>query len=155
MDKWRRFRSLSRAERHVLLRALALLPLTAVGLRLIGFHRWHSLLVRFGAGKSSAAEARGRNSLERAFLAARMVNIAAREGVYRSNCLGQSLVLWWLLRQEGIASELRIGVRKQARRFQAHAWVERSGVVLNDSDEVHKHYAPFDRSIVPVQAERR
>jgi len=84
-----------------------------------------------------------------------MVNIAAREGVYRPNCLGQSLVLWWLLRQEGIASELRIGVRKQARRFQAHAWVERSGVVLNDSDEVHKHYAPFDRSIVPAQAERR
>jgi len=28
--------------------------------------------------------------------------------------------------------------------FQAHAWVERDGLSLNEPDEHHRHYAAFD-----------
>ena len=63
----------------------------------------------------------------------------------------QSLALWWLLRRQGIASDLRLGMRKDASRFEAHAWVEYLGRVLNDRNDVHRRFAPFDRAIVPVQ----
>jgi hypothetical protein len=74
-----------------------------------------------------------------------MVRAAAR-GLGRPTCLVESLALWWLLRREGCAAELRIGVGKLAGRFEAHAWVECNGAVLNDADEVHRHYAGFDSS---------
>ena len=56
-------------------------------------------------------------------------------------------MLWWLAARRGIPAELRIGARKQAGRFEAHAWVEMGNVVLNDSGEAHLHFAPFDGSI--------
>ena len=46
--------------------------------------------------------------------------------------------------RRGIAAELRVGARKDAGRFEAHAWVESSGVVLNDTSESHLHFVPFD-----------
>jgi hypothetical protein len=75
-----------------------------------------------------------------------MVRAAARSGPGRPTCLAESLALWWLLRWQGCIAELRIGVRKLAGTFEAHAWVECDGAVLNDADEVHRHYAGFDSS---------
>lgn len=149
MDRWRRFRRLSRAEQRVLLRAMILLPATAAGLRLFGFRRWQSVLARWGAAKNRRAEKFPGASLETARMTARMVSAAERHGPGRPNCLKQSLVLCWLLRRDGIPAVLRIGVRKGSDRFQAHAWVEYAGAVLNDNDEVHQHYAAFDNDIAP------
>ena len=53
-----------------------------------------------------------------------MEDAAARNLFFHTNCLEQSLVLWWLLRRRGIAADLRIGARKDSDRFEAHAWVE-------------------------------
>jgi len=155
MDKWRKFRSLSAVERSLLLRGLVLLGLTAVALRLIGFRLWHSLLARLSAGEPAAPGIDAQECLERASLTGRMVRAAAQKGLRRTNCLEQSLVVWWLLRRQGISCELRIGARKQDGRFEAHAWVERSGVVLNDSDGLHRHYSSFEKSILATRAEPR
>jgi hypothetical protein len=149
MDRWRRFRRLSRAEQGVLLRALILLPVTAAGLRVFGFRRWQSVLARWGSARNKRGDNFAGDLLETARMAARMVNAAGRHGLGRPNCLKQSLVLCWLLRRDGIPAVLRIGVRKESGRFQAHAWVEYAGAVLNDSDEVHQHYAAFDSDIAP------
>src|SRR5258706_10193270 len=62
------------------------------------------------------------------------------------------MVLWWLLRRAGIAGELHIGGRKSGPRFEAHAWVELEGKVLNDSADVHIHYARFDAPIAASEA---
>jgi len=53
------------------------------------------------------------------------------------------LTLWWLLGRQGIASELRIGVRKEQGRFEAHSWVEYEGVTLNDELDVGSRFAAF------------
>ena len=58
---------------------------------------------------------------------ARMEAAAARHLPFQPNCLEQSLALWWLLRRRGIPADLRIGVRKDAANFEAHAWVEAGG----------------------------
>jgi hypothetical protein len=70
--------------------------------------------------------------------------------LYRATCLPRSLALWWLLRRRGIAADLRIGVRKEGGRFEAHAWTEWRGTVLNDGDDVGERFAVFQRAIKPV-----
>ncbi len=78
-----------------------------------------------------------------------MVNIAAAYGLYRATCLPRSLTLWWLLGCQGISTELRLGARQVAGQFEAHAWVEYQGAVLNDTEDVQQRFATFD---VPVTA---
>lgn len=151
-DKWRRLRNLSNTERRLLFQALVLLPVTALGLRFLGFRRYQAALMRFPPGKRQAGSQEG-GAIEQALLAARMIEAASREGLRRGNCLEKSLALWWLLRREGISSELRIGARKTPSALEAHAWVERDGVVLNEHDDLHRHYTPFDKSLAAAQVE--
>ena len=57
------------------------------------------------------------------------------------------MTLWWLLRSAGIDGELHIGARKKDAKFEAHAWVELKGTVLNDSPDIHEHYTRFDAPV--------
>ena len=76
-----------------------------------------------------------------------MVNAADRHGLVHPSCLAKSLTLWWLLGRQGITSRLRIGIRKQNDQLEAHAWVEREGVALNEPEERHHHYAAFEAAL--------
>ncbi len=137
------------------MQALVLLPLTTVALRLLGFRRWHAALARLAPLRSSPAIKLAPSSAQYAQLTTRMVQAASREGLRRANCLEQSIALWWLLRRQGISSELRIGVCKTDDGVAAHAWVELAGAVLNDAQDVHQHYAAFDRAIIAAEVEPR
>jgi len=150
VSSWGRFWRLPARERVFFLRAAVLLPLTAAGLRLVGFRRWQAVLARLSS--SVRRPPRG-DSWELARSAARMVEAANRHGLARCSCLEKSVVLWWLLRREAIACELRIGVRKQADHFEAHAWVEHRSAVLNDAEDVHRHYTAFKGSLAATQTE--
>jgi transglutaminase-like putative cysteine protease len=72
---------------------------------------------------------------------ARRVALAGAFYPARALCLEQSLALCALLRARGVAAELRIGV--QSRPFQAHAWVEAGGRVVNEREEVVRLFATF------------
>jgi hypothetical protein len=63
----------------------------------------------------------------------------------RPTCLVESLALWYLLQEQRVPADLRIGVRKMSGEFEAHAWVEYAGAALNQTEEQHRHYAAFDR----------
>jgi hypothetical protein len=78
------------------------------------------------------------------------VEAAARRVPGRVSCLHKSLTLWWLLRRRGVGAELRVGVRKPGSRLEAHAWVERDGMVLNDDPDVRQRFSSFDRAIGPA-----
>ena len=69
--------------------------------------------------------------------------IGLRRAPYKGNCLSRSLALSWLLLRQGIACDLRIGVRTHEGSLQAHAWVEHHHQVLNDAPDVAAHYRPF------------
>ncbi len=64
-----------------------------------------------------------------------------------AKCLPKSLVLWGLLHRQGINSELRIGVRRNTKNFEAHAWVEYEGFALNDTQDVRSRFTMFDSPI--------
>jgi hypothetical protein len=141
-------------ERWLLLHALLVLPLLTLALRLCGFRRLYGALARLACAPSPAATD-GTVHLAPARATARAVQSAAWYSPLSSTCLIRSLALWWLLRRQGIAGELRIGVAKEAAQLQAHAWVEHRGSVLNDTDDVRQRFAAFDLDSVPPGVWRR
>lgn len=152
LGRWRRFGQLSWPERWLLCQALVLLPGLALALKVSGFHGLHALLGRWSQPNSSPDSSPDK---PRAQVVARWVDVAARRGLFRPNCLHRSLTLWWLLRRRGLEAELRIGVRKGSEHMEAHAWVEYAGEVLNDAQAVRQDYVPFPSAIVPAGARLR
>ena len=84
---------------------------------------------------------------------ARAVSRAARFGLLRARCLVQAVALSRMLRARGIpGAVVRIGVRRTANEFDAHAWVELNGVALG---EVDVHVRSFEvLTTVGLLAER-
>jgi hypothetical protein len=152
MELWQKFWRLSGYERGVALEAASGLAATWLGLRLAGFRRWKNLLTRLTPVASATSRQQASSQREPAAVIARMAAAAARSLFFGTNCLEQSLVLWWLLRRRGIAAELRIGARKESQRFEAHAWVEVDSAVLNDAGAEHLHFVPFDGPVSPLEA---
>src|SRR2546426_9110501 len=63
-------------------------------------------------------------------------------GPGRHKCLTEALVLWSLLRARGLEGELRIGVHKSEREFQAHAWVTFAGIPLRSEEHTSELQSP-------------
>jgi hypothetical protein len=140
---------LSAAERGLLVRALYLLPIVTIMLDLKGLRFTQDWLMR----KTAPHQASGDLVETQIWETVRMVRIATRYHQHWANCLKQSLVLWILLRDRGIISEVRIGIERESTKFSAHAWVEYQGIVLNDTEDVHQRYQAFDRLFEqPVEA---
>jgi hypothetical protein len=151
--RFQRFRALDPKARKLFGRAVILLPSIALSLRLRGFNATNEalqkkLLARAPQDSTSA------NSAGTVQKTCRMVGAAARYGILHPSCLVESLVLWYLLQEQGIPAQLRIGVRKSAQKFEAHAWVEYQGVALNQQEEAHRHYAAFDRGFSDLPVEK-
>lgn len=140
-----RFLALDAWERRVLVRAWCLLPVMSMRLRWRGLARAHA-----AAGGSVAGRPPGEEAVAFARRIARWVNVASRHGPWRPTCLPSSLVLQRLLREHGIESELRFGVRKAAGRLEGHAWVEIGGVALADVPHEGAPFAAFDAPIRPL-----
>ena len=141
----KQLKALSAEERKILLSSSLLLPAVAAVLHLKGYKWTRAFLQqRIPAGnKPPAKNETPQDTLQTANGVARMVDIAARHGLYRANCLKRSLVTWWLLQRRGIAAELNIGVNKDDGDFNAHAWVEYGGCTLVEADNVTEKYSSF------------
>jgi hypothetical protein len=130
----------------VLVRLFFLLPQVWVGLRVKGFVRMHRWV---------ECPAPGRRYLDAAIRivgfpeqCASLTAFMAKRGLYQANCLHQSLALCRLLRRFNVPAVLRVGARRDAKGFQAHAWVEVDGMILG---QMEHGYTPFD-SLRPHQA---
>jgi Transglutaminase-like superfamily len=142
-ERLRRFSALERPARGIFLRAALLLPLISLSLRLRGFRKTQNFLQTFLSSRGKTQT----SAVDRSDLTVRMVRAAVRHSPGHPTCLEESLALWWLLARQGLASELRIGVRKREDKFEAHAWVERHGAALNEPEAMHEHYAAFDAAL--------
>lgn len=143
LRKLRTFRSLPVSEQRCYLSALLLLPLVDIGLRLCSWQRcqrWAERWVQRGAASANASTFPSPRRI------AWLVEQAARHCPWPATCLRRSLLLWAFLLRSGVASELRLGFRNPGGQFEAHAWVEWDGMVLNDAPDVRSRYA------VPEQA---
>jgi hypothetical protein len=147
----RQFSSFEPPVRRSFLLAVMLLPLISLSLRFRGFLKTRAFL------QHSFASPRPQKELYSICpkVTARMVRAAGRCGLRRPTCLQESLALWCILGRQGVPCELRVGVRRQAEKFEAHAWVERLGVPLNEPEGLHRHYAAFDAALASISAEPR
>jgi hypothetical protein len=130
---------------------MALLPLIALSLRWRGFRATQAALQRFLSSPNEKPD----DALvgKDVAVTAHMVDAADQHGLFHPSCLTKSLTLWWLLGRQGISSRLRIGIRKEKEKFEAHAWVERDGTAVNEPEGHHRHYAAFDESLSALPPE--
>lgn len=158
MDTWRKFWRKSGDERRVAVEAAATLTATWAGLRVTGYRRWRSLLARsLPAAKQQTVNrdcTDGNIRAEEPWMIARMEAAAARHIPFETNCLEQSLALWWLLRRRGHPADLRIGVRKDAGKLEAHAWVEANGVVLSEPGNAHTHFVALEGAVHSLETQQ-
>ncbi len=141
-----KYRALTRAERRVLWRSFFALPAVALWLRVRGLNSLRAALARHDHPIRGARPSDIRGPQKIGYL----VNVAARRGLWRANCLERSLVTCWIAANRGIPAALRIGVGQGEdgeRRF--HAWVEADGLVINDSAMVASEYLQFPGSLIP------
>lgn len=106
-----------------------------VSLLLFGYAR-----TKYWLDCSGGSKAR-REATPREFEGARnlvkLASIAGRHGLVNATCLRQSLLVYFLLRCKGLAPEIKLGVRRQAGTFDAHAWVELDDIVLGQENLAH------------------
>ena len=154
MGVWTRFRGLSGRERLIVVHALIAIVAIRAGLRVLGFRRWHAVVSWMTASRERS---RFRSALHAAdsFPGAeagasvrpselsRLTNSTADSLFFHVTCLERSLALWWVLRWRGLNAELRLGARKNAARFEAHAWVEIDGVCLGDTGDGRDRFVAF------------
>lgn len=76
----------------------------------------------------------------------RAVDVAARHHLYPMHCVPRALALRSLLAEEGVATELRIGVRKEGGRLAAHAWVEHRGAPIGEAPAIAERFTPLART---------
>ena len=135
--------SLSKSDRALLINALFLLPIVATSLKTVGLRRTRAWLAGNALATTRSSIEQTRANVRRT---AQMVAAACRQLPLGSSCLPRTIVLWSLLRRRGIDTDVRIGVPcdRQAE-FQAHAWLEWNGEVINDAGDVASQYLPFNR----------
>ena len=141
--KLAKFIALPWPERRTLLTAIVLLPLFWLGLHCFGLRRLQTWLQR---PEPATATSLSMNEIVRI---AALVNGAAALASIPATCLTRSLLLGWMLRRRGVASQLRIGVRMNQGKLDAHAWVEYAGVPINDQLDVGQRFAAFDEILPP------
>ena len=118
-------------------KASALILVSAVALHTAGFQRTITWIERLRRGRSRPAAD-----------SVRAIRRARSYGLFRGNCLSQSLALLWLLRRSGHDGVLRIGVKSVAGRLLSHAWVELDGETI-DPAAIASEYVAF--SGLPVR----
>ncbi len=134
--------------------AAVTLVATKLGLRLFGLRQWKAIL-DFAAKRAKAAVPAETATIEFARQVARLQQAAARHlSLLRTNCLEQALALRSLLQRRGIAGELRIGARKTADRFEAHAWMEVNGTILTDPGDDIGEFTPFRGAFADLETQR-
>ncbi len=147
MGTWKRFWSLTGSDRRVVLEVAVVIVATRAGLRLAGYRRWMSVLSPFFPPdltcqqmhlSSNPAQISGD-----ANRIARMSAVVARRLFFCPSCLERSIALSCVLRRRGIDAKIHFGGRKNGEQFEAHAWVECAGTVLNDPSDEYRRFVAF------------
>ena len=126
---------LSRAEKAVLLQAVAWLVWIRFLLALLAFRHASWLVQRWARSARTELDANHRPTLT-AHRVGQLVTAAAYR-IPGTTCLPRALVTQVLLCRHGHGAELHIGVNRDSQgRIQAHAWVETEGRVVIGGPEV-------------------
>lgn len=141
--KVRRARALSARQVLDVLRAGVWIAFFHIGLRLWPYP---DLIRRFDRGLKDVAAGRPSPSAAAVERIAAAVDIAARNSLPPAKCLSRSLALRRMLRAAGFEADVRIGVARPGDAFEAHAWVEVEGRVVNDAPDIAARFHPLEQA---------
>jgi hypothetical protein len=65
----------------------------------------------------------------------------------QGTCLARSMTLWAMLLRFGLATDLRLGMRKRSGSMEGHAWLEYEGVPINESRDVIRTYDVYPNPV--------
>lgn len=133
-----RWRALPASDRRRLIRAALRLLTVDLRLRFRGFASMASVAAAASAIDRRSARPGDPSAIEPWV---RAVDVAARHHLYSMPCVPRALALRSLLAEEGIVTELRIGVRKEGCRLAAHAWIEYRGMPIGEASTVLERFA--------------
>lgn len=142
---WRRrltsFLDLPWREQWILMLYALGFHLVAAGLR---FRKYHEVLTGLEKTTQILARRAPRESLAPDRIV-ELVDMSSKAVTWRPNCLQRSVMLWWALLAAGWESEIRFGARQRTdgSGFDFHAWVERSGEVINDNPSIDAVFTPL------------
>lgn len=125
-------------EKFIALGLLLALPALHASLRIAGYVRTKQCIDRLTGGRSKR-EPNGAE-LKRAERLAQLAMLAGRRGLIEVACLGQSLLVYGLLRARGLSPDLAIGTRRKGEALDAHAWVELAGIALAQRNLAHQRF---------------
>jgi hypothetical protein len=139
MPAFRKFLVLSGRDQQILVKACLFLTVIRLGLWIVPFRTLQSILKRLfrcpGISKNESPPP------EKVVWSVR----AASWYIPSATCLAQALTVQTLLAQEGIHSDLAIGVaREEKSGIKAHAWLEIDGRVIIGEQE-RDHYTQLTR----------
>jgi hypothetical protein len=119
--------------------AWVILVLADLALQLLGFHRFYRLVEGWPVLGSVPEVSRG----DRARQTLTAVDRARTYYFRHARCLQRAVAAVCFLRMRGVRGELVIGVRKIP--FQAHAWMELDGEIVNDDPALLSKYQVITR----------
>jgi len=131
-----KFFKLPAESKGFVLRTILILPMTYAGLELFGLNRLLARIQRLAPNAGQMPQP----SLQEIQAYTHLFSAVARRCPLPLQCLGRSVALCWLLRQQGIDAKVHIGVRKENNALDAHAWVQVGDFVINDTENVADRY---------------
>jgi len=138
MHAVRRVRRRSPAERRAAVRAIGVTALMWLAVRAVSVRR----IVRWTEVPSGSARTMDREEETRMLRAVAAVN---RRLFPDRPCLTQALAARYLLSRGGVPTVLQIGVARDGSELQAHAWLEREGVVIIGGEQSPARYQRLSR----------
>ncbi len=135
--KLQAWRALPPEDRGSLARAWTYLLVAKAALPVLPLSQVETLLERLPGGSSDGMERLPADRL------VGLVDVAARHHLRPMTCLPRSLALKALLRRQGDEADLRIGVRRDAGRLLAHAWIEQAGAPIGEPADVDRRFQPL------------
>lgn len=135
-NTFRKFLRLPPDSKRFVIRIPLILAMTYAGLELFGLKR---LLARIQRLVPNAPQL-PQPGLQEIQTYTQLFSAVAQRWPLPLKCLGRSVALCWLLRQQGIDATVHIGVRKENDGLDAHAWVQIGDFVINDMENVAERY---------------
>jgi len=136
MNSLRKFFTLRKPDRLLLLRTGALVGFVRLWLWVAPYRPLHALLTRW-ASRTFDSSRISRTYPERAAWA---VNAVCRRIPGARTCLVEALALEFMLKRHGFDAQLKLGVcRDPAGRVRAHAWVESDGQIVIGAAEMSRY----------------
>lgn len=83
-----------------------------------------------------------------------VAQVATRRSAFEAACLERALATWFLLRREGIESDLLMGTGFTGDGFRAHTWVQVQNQVVSERVDPRLRYAAFGRPISAMIARK-